>query len=219
MDFDKQHLVWKQQLKKLVDSKTHLMNTGRNNILSNFFSQAIENEFQTESDSFRTRIKALLNKASTIASDLEGTCRERAVQVLPFDEPIFCEINLNDIRNMILFEIYKRCGVVLDSYFERYSSPPGTTEQNQIYLSIAHGNAKCTAIWTEKLRFTVTALVLLKRFFLVYDVFQGKQLELDQTNLNWFGTSWIGHIANKNLADLIWNIFLDLWTYEKLQHF
>tara|TARA_B100000795_G_scaffold176070_1_gene133036 strand:+ start:1729 stop:2400 length:672 start_codon:yes stop_codon:yes gene_type:complete len=217
MDFAQQYLIWKEQLDKLVQSKSHLVETDQNNILSNFFSQAIESEFPRESDSFKTSIKDLMLFASVVAPDLEGSYRERAARVLSSNnlEPLLSQINLNDIRNMVLFEIYKRCGVAPDTYFERYSSPPGTEEQNQLYLSIAHGNAKCTAVCTENLRFVITSLVLLKRFFLVHDAFEGKQTNLNCTNLNWFGTNWVGHIVNKNLADLIWNIFLDLWTYEK----
>jgi len=218
MDFRNEHRIWQEQLQRLVESKTHLRQTGQNNILSNFFSQAIEKEFPTESDSFKASIKELMLNASVIAPELEGSYRERAAHVLskkniPFE---ISHINLNDIRNMIIFEIYKRCEVATDSYFERYSSPPGTAEQNELYVSIAHGNAKCTAIWTEKLRFVITSLVLLKRFFLVYDAYEGKQTDLNCSNLNWFGTIWVAHIENKNLADLIWNIFIDLWTYENL---
>lgn len=219
MDFRDEHRIWKQQLQRLVQSKSNLIQTGQNNILSNFFSQAIEKEFFTESDSFKTKIKELMLNASNVAHDLKGTYRQRAAHILsttnfPLD---ISQINLNDIRNMVIFEIYKRCGVAPDSYFERYSSPPGTEEQNKLYLSIAHGNAKCTAICTEKLRFVITSLVLLKRFFLVYDTYERKETELNCTNLNWFSTNWVAHIDKKNLADLIWNIFLDLWTYENLR--
>tara|TARA_B110000285_G_scaffold235155_1_gene315211 strand:+ start:8174 stop:8839 length:666 start_codon:yes stop_codon:yes gene_type:complete len=218
MDFAQQHLIWKEQLNKLVESKSHLLETDRNNIIFNFFSQAIENEFPRESDLFKVNIKQVILKASILAPELNGCCRQRAAHVLSTinKEPLFTQINLNDIRNTVLFEIYKRCGVATDFYFERYSSPPGTEEQNKVYLSIAHGNAKCTAVCTEKLHFIITSLVLLKRFFLVYDTYEGKKTELNCSNLNWFGTNWVAHIDNNNLADLIWNIFLDLWTRENI---
>jgi len=221
MDFAQQHLIWKEQLNKLVKSKNHLIQTNQNNILCNFFSQAIEREFRGESDIFKTNIKELILNASRVAHDFEGSCRERAARVFSQSnaKPLLSQINLNDIRNMVLFEIYKRCRVATDSYFERYSSPPGTEEQNNLYLSIAHGNAKCTAVCTENLRFVITSLALLKRFFLVYDTFEGKETILNCTNLNWFGTNWVAHIDNLNLADLIWNIFLDLWAYENVHKF
>lgn len=216
MDFAHHHLIWKQQLDKLVQSKNDLIQTDQNNILSNFFSQAIESEFPREPDSFKSHIKNLMLHALVVAPELEGSHRVRAAHILASfnTEPLLSQINLNDIRNMVLFEIYKRCGVAPDTYFERYSSPPGTEEQKKLYLAIAHGNAKCTAVCTENLRFVITSLSLLKRFFLVYDAFEGKQTDLNCTNLNWFSTDWVAHIDNKNLADLIWNIFLDLWTYE-----
>ena len=60
MNFAQQHLIWKEQLNKLVKSKNSLMQANQNNILCNFFSQAIENEFPRESDFFKTSIKELM---------------------------------------------------------------------------------------------------------------------------------------------------------------
>jgi hypothetical protein len=76
---------------------------------------------------------------------------------------------LNDLRNILVFEIFKRCGITIDTYFERYSSPPGTKEQSAYYLNIAHGKALCTAEWTNKLSFIVNTMELLKTVFLVYE--------------------------------------------------
>jgi len=217
MDFENQHSIWIEQVGKLVKSKANLTETNQNNILSNFFSQAIESEFQNELDTFKTSVKNLLLRASERAPNITGTIRERAAMIFPKTEPVFSNIRLSDIRNMVVFEIYKRCGHATETYFERYSSPPGTREQNQVYSAIAHGNAKCSAQWTEQIRYLITALTLLKRFFTVYDTFNNQSITLTSSNLNWFGTSWVSHIDNKGLGDLVWNIFLDLWTYENLQ--
>ena len=217
MDFEEQHSIWIEQVGKLVKSKVSLAETNQNNILSNFFSQAIESEFRNELDTFKTSIKHLLLHASERAPQITGTTRERAAMILPKTEPVFPNIRLSDIRNMVVFEIYKRCGHATETYFERYSSPPGTREQNQVYSAIAHGNAKCTAQWTEKIRYLITALTLLKRFFTVYDTFNNQSITLTSSNLNWFGTSWVSHIDNRGLGDLVWDIFLDLWTYENLK--
>ena len=67
------------------------------------------------------------------------------------DEPILADITLADIRNIIAFDIYKQCGITIDTYFERYSSPPGSAEQTEQYNRIAHGSAKASASKTKLL--------------------------------------------------------------------
>ena len=113
-----------------------------------------------------------------------------------------------------MFEIFKRCGITIDTYFERYSSPPGTPEQSQTYLKIAHGQAMCTAIWTEKLSFVINTLNLLKMFFLVYDLLIKVNPNVDSSNLNWHGSKWSSVIQKQGLGDLVWNVYLDVWEYE-----
>lgn len=212
MDWKKQHSVWLEQVSKLIESKNSLVHTKQTNILSNFYSQVILREFTTELDAFTSDIQRFLSQAGQLSPTLAGTVRQRAVAVLKQPVNILDHVLLSDIRNMVVFEIYMRCGLTLDTYFERYSSPPGDSLQNQKYASIAHGTAKCTALWTEKLRFQVTAITVLKRFFVVSDMYNGCQPDVSPSNLNWMGTMWVSHVRQYGLADLIWNIFIDLYT-------
>tara|TARA_B110000879_G_C11158234_1_gene507895 strand:+ start:1796 stop:2467 length:672 start_codon:yes stop_codon:yes gene_type:complete len=216
MDFEEQHSLWMEQIDKLVKSKSNLSNTNQNSILSNFFSQAIDSEFTNDLNFFKQQMKDIIVQASKLAPTLNGTIRQRAVHILRLNnqEEIFNHIRLSDIRNTIVFGIYRRGRVAIETYFERYSSPPGSVEQNEVYLSVAHGTAKCTAVWTEKLHILITKIAILKRFFLVYDIYtENNSIELNSMTLNWVCTQWLSHIQQINLADLVWDIFLDLWTY------
>lgn len=218
MNSEEQHQVWLQQVDKLISSNRELQETDSNNILSHFFSQVIERDFCHELEPTKHKIKSLAKSAVEMASQLSGSCRERAAAVLarclPLEESVLASIRLNDLRNVVVFEMYKRCGVSSDTYFERYSSPPGTTEQNRVYLNIAHGKAKCTAEWVEKLSFVINAMQLLKTVFLVHDLYTGVQTPVNASNLNWHGIKWVVHVSLHGLGDLVWNLFLDVWEYE-----
>ena len=218
MEFEEQHEVWNQQMLKLIESNRQLTETDSNNILIHFFSQVIERDFCHELESTKLRIKKLILTAIQLAPTLTGDTRHRAAVVLTTnqrcEEPILQNIRLNDIRNILVFEVFKRCGRTTDTYFERYSSPPGTAEQSSTYLVIAHGKATCTAMWTEKLSFIVNMLELLKMVFLVYDIYMGNTVDVNSSNLNWHGSKWAVRINQRGLGDLVWNIFLDLWEYE-----
>jgi len=218
MDFDKQHVVWKQQLQKLIASNQQLRETGSSNILIHFFTQVIERDFCNELETTKQKIKQITKLAIQMAPSLRGTIRSRTTAVMvksmPLEEPIVQNVRLNDLRNILVFEIFKRCGVTIDTYFERYSSPPGNAEQSAAYITIAHGKATCTAEWTNKLSFIVNIMEVLKTVFLVYDIFTGTPTETTGANLNWHGAKWAVYVSQHGLGDLVWNTFLDVWEYE-----
>lgn len=218
MDFDKQHRVWVEQVAKLIASNDRLQETDSRNIMCHFFTQVIERDFCHELEPTKQSIKNVVRAAIDAAPRLSGSCRQRAAAVfakaLPLEEPMLAHIRLNDIRNLIVFELFKRCGVTLDTYFERYSSPPGTDGQNEMYLAIAHGKAVCTATWTQKLSLVVNTMQILKTVFLVYDIFTGAPVEVNSTVLNWHGAKWMMHTKQSGLGDLVWNVFLDVWECE-----
>tara|TARA_B100000780_G_C21099835_1_gene443802 strand:+ start:747 stop:1418 length:672 start_codon:yes stop_codon:yes gene_type:complete len=218
MDLDEQHVVWKQQLQKLILSNQKLKETDSANILIHFFTQVIERDFCHELETTKQQIKQVTKLAIHMAPTLRGTLRSRAVVVLsrsiPLEEPIVQNVRLNDLRNILVFEIFKRCGMTIDTYFERYSSPPGTVEQSAAYINIAHGKATCTAAWANKLSFVINIMDLLKTVFLVYDIFTGVTTETTAANLNWHGAKWAVYVSQRGLGDLVWNTFLDVWEYE-----
>jgi hypothetical protein len=219
MDWREQYNFWVQQVEKLRASMESLTHTDPKNIIQHFFLQAIQHEFSRELESHKTTIKTIICTAVELSNTLEGTSRERAVKVLHHlfgcQEPLLTSIRLSDIRNRAVFEVYKQCGLTVNTYFNRYSSPPGTEEQNSAYLAIAHGNACASAVQTVILSQLLLHMQILKRFFVVYDciVHNG---EHSPTNLNWIGAMWAHHIETNSLDDLVWHLFLDVWLYETL---
>ena len=179
--------------------------------------QAIQHEFSGELESHKTAIKTIICEAVILSNTLEGTTRERAAKVLQslslHNNPLLSSIRLSDIRNRAVFEVYKQCGLTVNTYFNRYSSPPGTEGQNSVYLDIAHGGACASAVQTVELSNVLVYMQILKRFFVVYDcIVHGG--EHTPTNLNWLGAMWAHHIQTTSLGDLVWQLFLDVWYCE-----
>ena len=218
MEWEKEHETWKIQIHKLIESKNQLRETEPLNILVHFFSQVVEAEFKMELDANKSNLKILIRNAIEMAVVSSSSPRLLAAQCVYniFKEPILDKIRLADLRNIIVFEIYKRCGITLDTYFERYSSPPGTEAQNAGYSKIAHGNAMCTAENVVQLNHIVVFIFVLKRLFSVYDVFVGKTTEMQPDVFNWIGHAWACHVSTKCLSDLVWSTYLDLWEYEQI---
>lgn len=217
MDCTKQFELWKQQVLKLRNSVTSLSETNPGNVLQHFFLQASQTELEKELETFKNIIKNLINEAIKRAPDLTGTPRQRSVSIIKhfITEPILSDITLADIRNIAVFEIYKQCGITVDTYFDRYSSPPGNANQNEQYNNIAHGRARASAETTKNLTKMLVSMQILKRFFVVYDfVFDNNSSTPNSDALNWLGAMWASHVQQNGLSDLIWELFLDLWHYE-----
>jgi hypothetical protein len=216
MNCEEEFRVWETQVVKLQHSLGTLVNTDPNNLIQHFFLQAIQQEFSAELESNKNIIKAILCTAVQEASTLSGDVRERATAVIRrfHTTSLLQRVRLADIRNKAVFDIYRQCGVTTDTYFERYSSPPGTEEQNACYSHIAHGSAQASAQETTTLSNVLTWIQVAKRVFVIYDSIHGSTA-LTKYNLNWIGAMWKCHVEDKSLGDLVWELFLDLWYIEK----
>lgn len=215
MNIEEQHLIWKDQVGKLKESLNELTSTDPKNIIQHFFLQALQTEFSRELESNKKLIENILCFAIQRVDDVTGTPRQRAAQIVKEINfiPILGYIRLSDLRNKAVFEVYRQCGITIDTYFERYSSPPGNAEQNACYSNIAHGNARATARQTTELSNILNWMQILKRFFIVYDSLED-DVQLNKKNLNWIGAMWKSHIDELSLGDLIWELFQDLWHIE-----
>lgn len=208
------HDEWKQEVKRLRNSLSTLKITDPKKMIQHFFLQAVNYEFSTESE-FRSGIfKRIIDLALNQPSG--GSIAQRSTNILQKVFPlsiVWTSFRLADIRNIIVFTVFKHSRITMETYFERYSSPPGTADQNKMYSAIAHGNAIAEADCLLKLETIILSMHVLKRLFLVSDFLEGKVVEFNPANLNWVGSMWASHVERNSLSDLVWNLFLDIWYY------
>jgi len=216
MDYRAEHLVWMEQVKKLKLSVSHLSLTEPRNVLQHFFLQALDNELSKEPERVQMLAKSIVCMALQHLNTLSGTIRQKSAIILRhfIQTPVLKNIHLVDIRNIAVFEIYQRCGKTTDTYFDRYSSPPGSAEQVSAYIRIAHGAASASAEETVALSSILLYMQILKRIFIVNNIVNDIDSTSSVTSLNWLGVGWCGHIQEKSLGDLVWELFLDVWYYE-----
>lgn len=218
MNCNDQFLIWTGQVQKLRESVSSLSQTQPKNVLEHFFLSAAGKELASELAVVNQMSKNMICAAIKQAPSLSGDYRQKSVTVLKqfISGPIIQNIHLADIRNIAVFEIYKQCGITIDTYFERYSSPPGNAQQNEQYSQIAHGIASASAENTQLLSHVLLYMQILKRFFAVYDIVNCTDpVETHSYTLNWLGAMWAAHVEEKSLSDLIWELFLDIWYYEQ----
>ena len=216
MDYSEGHLLWKQQVEKLKISVSRLVLTEPKNVLQHFFLQALGTELSKESERVQQQAKSIVCLALQNMNTLSGTIRQKSATILRnfIKTPVLKNIQLVDIRNIAVFEIYQRCGITVDTYFDRYSSPPGSEEQVSEYIRIAHGGPSASAEETKALSSILLYMQILKRFFIVNNIVNGIDSPQHVTSLNWLGVIWGAHVEEKSLGDLIWELFLDVWHYE-----
>jgi hypothetical protein len=200
----------------LHNSLSTLKNTDPKKMIQHFFLQAVNYEFSTESEVRSGIFKRIIDLA--LNRPLNNSIRQRSADILKKVYPSsikWSSFRLADIRNIIVFTVFKHSRVTMETYFERYSSPPGTEEQNKTYSLIAHGNAIGEAGNLLVLETIILSMHILKRLFLVSDFLKGTMVELTPEKLNWIGPMWASHVERNSLSDLVWNLFLDIWYYMK----
>jgi hypothetical protein len=206
------HKLWLEQIHKLRKSMETLSCTDNNNIIEHFFTQAMENEFEHESITFKATLKELLS-AAVIYNSTQSPSESAALILKNITKLSFPKIRLADIRNYAVFNMYMRCGVTVDTYFERFSSPPGTETQNSAYSKIAHGGSIANAEETSELDNLLTFLRFLKRVFVVKRMLVDPETVIKPYQLDWIGQMMVSHIKETNLSMLIWDLFLDVYNY------
>ena len=210
----KGHQLWLEQLKRLRQSIQQLSDTSPSNIVEHFFSQAMSLDFPSETDEFKTTVKKM-RLIAVLRTDCDNI-RQTAAAIVAKIYPVTfrSKIQLADIRNLAVFQVYCKCGVTVDTYFERFSSPPDTPQENAAYATVAHGNAMCNAETTKTLSDILLFMQYLKRVLCVKRCLKDGRYKTTAYTLNWMGTMWSAHIKEQNLSLLIWELFLDLHYYK-----
>lgn len=211
------HKFWRDRIEQLRETLEQKSSTDPRNVLTHFFLQAIDHEFNQELMTWRTTTKELVKMAIERMFELQGTPRQRAASIMRENHTeMLKHIRLADIRNRVVFEIYKSRGATVDTYFDRFSQPPGSAEQNAQYAKMAHGSALyTTARHTQILSDVIIRMELLKRIFIVYDVvFQTAEMP-GEGQLNWLTDAWMNRIQSDGLGKLVWDLFLDIWAIER----
>jgi len=206
------HTLWLEQIAKLRKSMETLSCTDNNNIIEHFFLGAMENEFENESIAFKSTLKELLS-AAVIHNSTQSPSKSAAFILKKITKLSFPKIRLADIRNYAVFNMYMRCGVTVDTYFERFSSPPGTETQNSAYSKIAHGGSIANAADTSRLANLLTFLRFLKRVFIVKRMLVNPEIVIKPYQLDWVGVMMVSYLKETNLSMLIWELFLDIYNY------
>lgn len=211
------HQFWRERIQQLRETLEQKSNTDPRNVLTHFFLQAIDHEFSQELMTWRSTTKELVKSAIVRMFDLQGTHRQRAAIIMRENHiEMLNHIRLADIRNRVVFDIYKSRDATVDTYFDRFSNPPGSAEQNAQYAKMAHGSALyTTAKHTQVLSDVIIRMELLKRIFTVYDVVFQKADMPGEGTLNWLTDAWMTRIQTGGLGQLVWELFLDLWTIER----
>jgi len=216
MDYSAEHLLWTEQVEKLRNSVSNLSMTEPKNVLQHFFLQALDKELSNSPERVQVLAKSIVCKALELMNTISGTIRQQSAIILRhfIQTPVLNNIQLVDIRNIAVFEIYQRCGQTTDTYFDRYSSPPGSAEQISAYIHIAHGPASASAEETITLSSILLYMQILKRFFVVNNIVNSVDSVPSVITLNWLGAMWGAHVRERSMGDLVWELFLDVWHYE-----
>lgn len=212
-------------IKEIQSLKDHVQNSNVNinDMLYHFFSQYIDLEYKCETRDFIKLSKEIVQTSLEYdnvpwSKHLSATIIKDTVPFEAFPDKFLGRIYLTDIRNCIVFKIFKRFRMVIETDFLRDTNPPGTDEQNTLYNKYAHGRPTLIDPKdSERLEHVLTWFHITMLIFLIKDyIISGVDISEIQNiqTINSCCGSWVSIYNNKNMKDLVWDLFINIWEYD-----
>lgn len=136
------HKFWRDRIEQLRETLEQKSSTDPRNVLTHFFLQAIDHEFNQELMTWRTTTKELVKMAIERMFELQGTPRQRAASIMrETHTEMLKHIRLADIRNRVVFEIYKSRGATVDpilTVFPNHLGPQSRTPNMPKWHTVVH---------------------------------------------------------------------------------
>lgn len=192
-------------------------------ILYNFFIQfisAIQGEIEEP-------LKTLIRNA--VETDKDYICPRvfaakqiHQISYIEWPDKFLGKIYLSDIRNRVVFEIWKHHRFAVDTKWTPQTKLIGTKEQNESYLKNAHciGSKLINPKNIEQMGLLLSWLHILKLIYHVKSYLSNTEIEYDTDDniytFNTFSGACIHKYKKYGMSKLIWELFLDIWTYDNV---
>jgi hypothetical protein len=219
----KPHIELHRELTQEINSLyQHVQNSSVNinDMLYHFFSQYIDLEYKFETKDFIKISKEIVQTALDY-DNIPWTKKLAAIIIkdtIPFElfpDKFLGRIYISDIRNCIVFKIFKRFQIIVETEFLRDTNPPGTEEQNMLYNKYAHGRPVVVDPKdSERLEHVLTWFHLTRLIFLIKHNITNVEIEATTETINSCCGSWTTIYNNKNMKTLVWDLFLNVWEYD-----
>ena len=190
-------------------------------LLYNFFSQFIRATMGTFNDPFKSMMQKL------IYEEQSGTPRQIAAKIiksidyLEWPDKLSGRIYLSDIRNQIVFVLWRQHRHMIPAQWTPENITNGTEEQNKTYKDIAHciGSKILDPKDHERLSSLLVWMHFLKLVCHVKIYLNQNEGETYETYDNYFiFNTFSGGCLHKyndsGMSNLIWELFLDVWHYD-----
>jgi hypothetical protein len=206
---------WLQETRILLNTIEAHEDTQPNAIIYHFMTQCIRAQFSRELEDFYdsagTMIRAAIDTDAPPAEIVFDVLQHRSIC------PNIC---VSDIRNLIVFEALSKCGVILDTYFDRELAkvqPAPTPDERQLFETMAHGMAKARDPRNvEVLSDIVRGFYIVRVTRTILGIVRG-HIDLQQCtleDLNGYAELWIHRSLVGNMIQNVWDVFRDLYKYE-----
>ena len=168
-----------------------------NDLLYHFHVQLIDFEFHYELESFRDSLK------HCVRCLLEGDEVVSSIKRVYGTRCLLDRMTVSDIRNVIVFWIWKNERIMIDTYFCRKAF--GTSKENAAYNKIAHLHHSTPSMQEELLQFLCSYYVLER-------VDRIKRKEVCMSFSCWL----YDKVFHEGLEMVVWLLFKNVYDYDKL---
>jgi hypothetical protein len=209
----------------LLENNLKTSQADQGDMLFNFISQFLRVTTGSFDEPFKTMVsKAVYSTEEDIDTRNIAAKIVKSIDYLEWPDRLLGRIYLSDIRNQIVFILWKDHQHVIPAQWTPQTQTQGTEEQNASYIKAAHciGGKILDPKDSERL------LKLLKWMHFLKLVFHIKEyLNTDESSdeydagdnlftFNTFSGGCLHKYNTEGMEKLIWELFLDIYTYDNV---
>jgi len=216
------HLFFIKNLTKLEDNlKTS--KADQSDMLFNFMSQFLRVTTGTFDEPFKTMIStAIYMSEEEIEPRYTAAKIIKSIDYLEWPDRLLGRIYLSDIRNQIVFTLWKDHHHMIPAQWTPQTQTRGTDDQNATYNKVAHciGGKILDPRDSERLLKLLKWMHFLKLVFHIKEYLNTEDNEYDAGDniftFNTFSGGCLHKYNNEGMEKLIWELFLDVYEYDNV---
>lgn len=205
------HAVFLPTIERLQDELAHTR-VARPDMIFHYVAQSIDAEYGHTIGPFRDDAKAVIRRVIYEGATPAAAVRDTYADRWP---PRFIgRVHLSDLRNAVVFSIYRTFGQMIDTAHMPLTRPPGPSARAEAYRNVAHGRPHVVhPADTERI---VELLRCMHVARLAGTLLRGEAPADPVEVYNTCVGSWLHRYETRGMTQIVHDLFKDVYEYDLL---
>ena len=202
------HYLFVDTISKLKEELT-TTRVARVDMVFHFMAQSINAEYKNIVGTFKDDAKRVLQH---LLYDEKSIAQSLQLAFPDWPRAFIGRVHLTDMRNALVYNVYKSFGRVMDTSHIPYTNPPTSSEIAQTYRAIAHGRPHIVDPHDTERILTLFRCAHIARLalHLLRDTIPADPVETYNSCVG----GWVHLHATKGMSHTVFKLFMDVYNYD-----